>query len=423
MFVFLISFISTCILYDGPLQFCPPSSLSLAQLSLPLPLSSPLSLSLSLSPSLSSLPPSLSLSLSLPISLSLTLFLSLSLLSLTLSLSLSPSLPLSLSASALKNQQSVFYFVACPTNCDHCGHAEVGQCDSDGCASGYDYNTRTKLCHPCPTNCDHCGYAEVGQCDSNGCASDYVYNTTTKLCQRRPYCDRHNPCEHGGTCISKGPDNYVCMCPKCGCSSEPALPNCRIDKTTICGKDKFDRNENLLDHPYNCAMYIACNMDHTYNTEGFVWSYEDGRHVFYRAGNRSAWDYEDVVKSCKQEPRTQCAKVECLNGATCEDTLSGFRCNCAPGYKGTNCEIRLIPCVELPACDHGRCVPDTDTGSHCECDLGYRGRQCDIRIKYCADITCYNGGTCKNRVKNDSICECTKDFTGIDCGTSEFYWH
>ena len=78
--------------------------------------------------------------------------------------------------------------------------------------------------------------------------------------------------------------------------------NCFIsDKTTICGKDKFDRNENLLDHPYNCAMYIACNMDHTYNTEGFVWSYEDGRHVFYRAGNRSAWDYEDVVKSCKQE--------------------------------------------------------------------------------------------------------------------------
>ena len=33
-----------------------------------------------------------------------------------------------------------------------------------------------------------------------------------------------------------------------------------------------------------------------------------------------------------------CDNVTCANGGTCKDTLSGFKCTCAFGYKGLKCE-------------------------------------------------------------------------------------
>ena len=64
------------------------------------------------------------------------------------------------------------------------------------------------------------------------------------------------------------------------------------DTTNICGVNKFARDENLLDHPYNCTKYIFCKLDHTFSHEADVDKYEDGKHVFYRAKQRSGWRYE-----------------------------------------------------------------------------------------------------------------------------------
>jgi len=64
------------------------------------------------------------------------------------------------------------------------------------------------------------------------------------------------------------------------------------DTTTICGENKFDLNEKLLDHPYNCKKYIFCKLDHTFSHEDYVAKYEDGRHVFYRARQSSGWNFE-----------------------------------------------------------------------------------------------------------------------------------
>ena len=64
------------------------------------------------------------------------------------------------------------------------------------------------------------------------------------------------------------------------------------DKTTICGENEFDGGNNLLDHPYNCTMYISCKLDHTFSHEGYVSWYEDGKHVFYRAKQRTGWKFE-----------------------------------------------------------------------------------------------------------------------------------
>ena len=33
-----------------------------------------------------------------------------------------------------------------------------------------------------------------------------------------------------------------------------------------------------------------------------------------------------------------CDDVKCANGGTCKNTMSGFKCTCAFGYKGLKCE-------------------------------------------------------------------------------------
>ena len=43
------------------------------------------------------------------------------------------------------------------------------------------------------------------------------------------------------------------------------------DEGTICGENKFDRDENFIPHPYDCGMYIICTMDHTFVREDYVY--------------------------------------------------------------------------------------------------------------------------------------------------------
>ena len=103
-------------------------------------------------------------------------------------------------------------------------------------------------------------------------------------------------------------DSIFCLCDVsddsifCLCDVSDDSIFCFIsDKTTICGKNKFGRGENLLDHPYNCTKYITCTKDHTFSHEAYVLDYKDGRHVFDRAGQRSASRHEPVVACAVQE--------------------------------------------------------------------------------------------------------------------------
>ena len=37
--------------------------------------------------------------------------------------------------------------------------------------------------------------------------------------------------------------------------------------------------------------------------------------------------------------KNECASNPCKNGGTCTDGVNKFSCQCAPGYKGYECEI------------------------------------------------------------------------------------
>ena len=71
------------------------------------------------------------------------------------------------------------------------------------------------------------------------------------------------------------------------------------DKGTICGEAKFERDETLIPHPYDCTMFIGCTKAHTFSTEGYVDKHEDGQHVFNPVTRLSAWKSE--ITCAKQE--------------------------------------------------------------------------------------------------------------------------
>lgn len=70
----------------------------------------------------------------------------------------------------------------------------------------------------------------------------------------------------------------------------------------------------------------------------------------------------------------------CLNGGTCHDLVNNFRCECAPGFEGANCETRILPCDSNPCLEGGTCVNDKSlTSFHCVCPYGFTGSRCEVR--------------------------------------------
>lgn len=70
----------------------------------------------------------------------------------------------------------------------------------------------------------------------------------------------------------------------------------------------------------------------------------------------------------------------CLNGGTCHDLVNSFRCECALGFEGMNCETRILPCDSNPCLEGGTCVNDKSlTSFHCVCPYGFTGSRCEVR--------------------------------------------
>lgn len=68
----------------------------------------------------------------------------------------------------------------------------------------------------------------------------------------------------------------------------------------------------------------------------------------------------------------------CANGGTCENTAPDrYRCSCAEGFSGTNCEVVENPCAPAP-CRHGGRCRRTPQGFICACAPGWAGDTCEI---------------------------------------------
>ncbi|XP_037693302.1 cubilin [Choloepus didactylus] len=69
-----------------------------------------------------------------------------------------------------------------------------------------------------------------------------------------------------------------------------------------------------------------------------------------------------------------CASHPCLNGQ-CTETVSGYLCQCEPGWAGTNCTEDVDECLSRPCLNGGTCVDGVNAFS-CECAGAWTGRLC-----------------------------------------------
>ncbi|GFO45668.1 neurogenic locus notch homolog protein 1 [Plakobranchus ocellatus] len=108
----------------------------------------------------------------------------------------------------------------------------------------------------------------------------------------------------------------------------------------------------------------------------------------------------------------------CRNGGQCVTSGANSRCQCAPGYTGSQCETDINWCVTPGPHDcrnNAQCV-DELLGYSCVCLSGWEGEFCEKEKNECLSNPCENGGQCTDEFDAFS-CNCTSQFSGPTCTT------
>ncbi|XP_046566698.1 neurogenic locus notch homolog protein 1-like [Haliotis rubra] len=331
-----------------------------------------------------------------------------------------------------------------------------------------------------------------------------------------------SPCENGGSCSQDEPNSYSCTCPirfkgqKCEiqrtCDDNPCLNggDCRpVFGSFFCICDpRFtgDVCETLITTtpatttpacPANfygpsCSVYCEgrddCGGHYTCDSQ-------DGNRICnptWGGVNCTERTVSDATCPCQNggqcfqsqcccpqeftgslcEFRVRCTPDRCLNGGQCYEEANGFRCDCARGFTGENCETELTtpdPAAACPTdyfgptcsvfcraqedCNAGQwnCHPMTGerlcrfgwrgefcnqrdpraqhdvicpnsqcrngglcTNSTCCCPIGYTGSLCHIEILECASSPCRNAARCEDLI-GDYLCVCSQGYAGRNC--------
>ncbi|XP_058153894.1 cubilin [Dasypus novemcinctus] len=128
--------------------------------------------------------------------------------------------------------------------------------------------------------------------------------------------------------------------------------------------------------------------------------------------------YQGDGRVCVLEDVCSVHNGGCHPHASCSATLGPVPlCLCLPGYTGhgygpQGCAPLSNICPSRP-CVNGRCT-DTVSGYVCECEPGWAGANCTDNVDECRSSPCLNGGTCVDGA-NAFSCECTGAWTGALC--------
>uniref|UniRef100_A0A3B3T238 Slit homolog 1 protein n=1 Tax=Paramormyrops kingsleyae TaxID=1676925 RepID=A0A3B3T238_9TELE len=112
-----------------------------------------------------------------------------------------------------------------------------------------------------------------------------------------------------------------------------------------------------------------------------------------------------------------CLSNPCQNQAGClSDLVDGYKCSCAPGFKGRDCETAANACSSNPCANGGTCRAGAREGGvfSCSCPQGFEGPTCEVNVDDCEDHDCENGATCVDGV-NNYTCLCGPLYTGEMC--------
>ncbi|KAH3830089.1 hypothetical protein DPMN_103326 [Dreissena polymorpha] len=110
---------------------------------------------------------------------------------------------------------------------------------------------------------------------------------------------------------------------------------------------------------------------------------------------------------------TNCDDGEFHNRARCDNTAGGYKCTCATGWQGTNCDDDIDECAASTCKNRARC--DNSAGGYkCTCATGWQGINCDDDIDECAASPCKNRARCDNSAGGYK-CTCATGWKGTNC--------
>ena len=93
--------------------------------------------------------------------------------------------------------------------------------------------------------------------------------------------------------------------------------------------------------------------------------------------------------------------------------INGYKCLCAPGMTGVNCDESIPQCSSKPCKNNAECV-EVPGSYECKCKNGWTGRFCEVNRDDCSSQTCMNGGICRDKV-DGFTCECVAGYKGERC--------
>lgn len=110
----------------------------------------------------------------------------------------------------------------------------------------------------------------------------------------------------------------------------------------------------------------------------------------------------------------ECVSNPCHGSATCLNLYMKYACICPPGFKGINCQEKIL-CGENPCLNNSTCFSTPNTAS-CRCTKGFFGDFCQFEEQHCSSFPCKNGGKCSS-FRGELNCKCQNNFVGPDCGS------
>ncbi|KAI0231854.1 hypothetical protein LSAT2_017799 [Lamellibrachia satsuma] len=255
-------------------------------------------------------------------------------------------------------------------NIKMCGCSEHGKCLYDQLAYGQYRSSAFRL-----VACQ-CDIGWTGEfCDDNfdGCADTPCMMGTT--------CTDVHPVEHAQT----GKAFFCSMCPK-GYEKNYGIcvdvNECQHVKMNNCSQ----RCQNVPKAAFSCgcragyrlaADGATCNdinecTDRTSQCEHICHNLVGS----YRCSCHGGYALEKDGHACSSSSGNHCDGVTCRNGGTCQVYIGDYKCICAVGFTGTNCETEASPCSSSPCIDGATCQGDS-TSYTCLCPRGYFGSRCE----------------------------------------------
>ncbi|XP_073454483.1 uncharacterized protein [Aquarana catesbeiana] len=240
-------------------------------------------------------------------------------------------------------------------------------------------------------------------------------------------CQTPGICRNGGTCLSTYGGGYRCMCTN-GWDGDNCDHNIDDCATAVCfhGSTCIDKvasfmclcppgKTGLLCHQDDACLKNPCHPEATCETNPV-----SGRAMcLCPPGYTGATCYEDLDECslgglCSKDIDECQTQGICRNGGTCQNTYGGYRCVCANGWDGDNCDHNIDDCATA-VCFHGSTCIDKVASFMCLCPPGKTGLLCHLDDA-CLKNPCHPEATCEtNPVSGRAVCLCPPGYTGATC--------